>query len=244
MLTEVTAIILAGGKGTRIRSLYPDVPKPMIPIRNKPFLYWVTVFLARAGVSHFVYSTGYFGDQIAAWARDDNLPGIVRSTVHENEPLGTGGGLINCLQAVNSEWVLVANGDSLCLSGMDALLAITRRDNVVGGLIGVHIDDTSRYGSLDLTAQGRLTAFREKAPGRGHINAGTYLFRKDALMALGRRGACSIEQDVFPELIARGGHLQAVLVRDAPFIDIGTPETVAQADAFISANASSFAWPA
>jgi D-glycero-alpha-D-manno-heptose 1-phosphate guanylyltransferase len=242
MSSDVSAVILVGGKGTRIRALYAGVPKPMIQVRSQPFLYWSTVFLARAGVHRFVYSTGYLGEQIAAWCDHSTLPGLQRTTCHESEPLGTGGGLLNCLDQCG-DWVLVANGDSLCLGGIDELLALVGRPDMTGGLIGLFVDDAARYGSLDLDPDGRLSAFREKVPGRGHINAGTYLFRTDTLRAFGKARPCSIEKDLLPEIIASGGHLQAVLVKDAPFIDIGTPETVVQADAFIAANGASFAWP-
>jgi len=96
-ISGVSAVILAGGRGTRIQHLNPDSPKPMIVCCGQPFLYWVTANFAKAGLRRFIYSTGYKGEQIARWCKDRTMPGIERTACHEAAPLGTGGGLINCL---------------------------------------------------------------------------------------------------------------------------------------------------
>ncbi len=119
----VTAVVLAGGRGTRIRGLYPDVPKPMIEVAGKPFLHWVTAHLVRAGVRDFVYSTGYLGDQIADWCGNEDFPGVRRRACPEAEPLGTGGGLLNCLDICRDE-ILTINGDSLCVGGVSEILQL------------------------------------------------------------------------------------------------------------------------
>lgn len=242
-LEDVTVVVLAGGLGTRIRALHPTVPKPLVPVAGRPFLYWLTAYLARTGLNDFVYSTGYLGDQIAAWTADDTLPGLTRRARHETAPLGTGGGLLNCLDLCR-EWILVANGDSLCLGGVEALLAMRERTGLAGGVVGVFQEDAARYGSLDFDAHdGRLRRFLEKVPGRGYINSGLYLFRTQALAALQWEGPSSIEKDLIPGMLAAGERLEVAPVPLAPFIDIGTPETVAAGGAFIDAHGDQFAWP-
>ncbi|TCR70035.1 sugar phosphate nucleotidyltransferase [Bosea sp. BK604] len=229
---NVTAVILAGGQGTRIRALFPDVPKPLIPVAGRPFLDWLTAYLAAAGLRSFVYSTGYKGSQIADWCRNGAFPDCRRISVYEDQPLGTGGGLLNCVDDA-ADWLLVANGDGLCMTGIDALLALRHEPEVDGGLIGVHVADTSPYGSLDSDEAGRLLRFREKQPGTGYVNSGIYLFRKSILEPLRRQGASSLERDLIPEMLAAGRTLKVVRCAEAPFIDIGTPEAVARADEFV-----------
>jgi D-glycero-alpha-D-manno-heptose 1-phosphate guanylyltransferase len=242
-LSDITAVLLAGGQGTRIRELYPDVPKPMVPVAGKPFLHWVTAYIARHGVRSFVYSTGYKGEQIEKWCADGSMPGLTRQVCQEHEPLGTAGGLMNCLERCGS-WILVANGDSLCLGGTGEILSLQTRDGIAGGIVGVLRDDTSRYGSLDIDDAGRLRAFREKVPGRGYVNAGVYLFSRSALMPLRSDRPSSIERDLIPGLLDDGAIIQSVMLPDTPFIDIGTPETVAEADSFIRTHEAQFSWPA
>jgi D-glycero-alpha-D-manno-heptose 1-phosphate guanylyltransferase len=203
----------------------------MIPIAGRPFLFWLTTWLAAQGPTHFVYSTGWRADQIEAWCRDD-FRGITRICRRELEPLGTGGGLLNCVDLCRN-WTLVANGDGLCMAGITELLRLRHAAGIGGALVGVPVDDTSRYGSLAIEGGGRLTAFKEKAPGSGFINSGFYLFRTELLRGLQRPGASSIERDLIPEMIASGVELKVILLPETAFIDIGTPESLALAEDFI-----------
>jgi NDP-sugar pyrophosphorylase family protein len=228
---DTTAVILAGGKGTRLKDLFPGVPKPLVPVAGHPFLHWLTLWLAKHGLNHFVYSTGFLAEMIEQWAQDESLPGLQRECCRENEPLGTGGGLLNCLDLCR-DWILVANGDGLVIAGIDELLALRGLD-CDGGLIGVRVDDTARFGSLTVGQDGMLLGFQEKVPGAGLINGGIYLFHKRLLSAFERPCAMSIETELFPRLLAQGAHLKVIAKDDAPFIDIGTPETVREAEAFV-----------
>jgi D-glycero-alpha-D-manno-heptose 1-phosphate guanylyltransferase len=228
---DVTALVLAGGRGTRIQAIHPDIPKPMVPVAGKPFLHWLTLWLARHGLDHFVYSTGFRADAIDAWIHDDEFPALTRIARPEDSPLGTGGGLFNSLDACR-DWVLVVNGDGLVMGGISELLALRHLAGIDGALLGVDVEDTSRYGSLEIDAAQRLTGFQEKVPGQGTINGGLYLFRKSFLDAHRVHGPSSIERDLFPSFIRRHADLRVVRTT-APFIDIGTPETLRQAETFI-----------
>lgn len=242
MLKGVSVLLLAGGLGTRIRDIHPDLPKPLVPAHGRPFLYWVTAYFARHGLRDFIYSAGYRGDQIAAWSQDGALPGLTRRTIIEDAPLGTGGALMFCLDYCQ-EWILVANGDSLCLNGLPDLINLLSQKDLAGGILGVYQADTSRYGSLEIGEDGQLKAFREKQPGSGYVNAGVYLFNKSALRRLGVSGVLSIEQDIIPHLLDQGRRLVTIRLTNSPFLDIGTPETVVQAADFIKTHAALFALP-
>jgi D-glycero-alpha-D-manno-heptose 1-phosphate guanylyltransferase len=230
---DVSVVILAGGRGTRLQGLHPDTPKPMIEVAGEPFLHWLTVWIARQGLRHFVYSTGYMSEQIEAWAQNGAFPELLRQCRHEETPLGTGGALLNCLDLCR-DWVLVANGDSLVMGGISELLALVQSARNDGGLFGVEVEDTARYGSLGVTHDGKLTGFSEKVSGKGLINAGVYLFRTALLREIMPQGACSIEYDLFPRLIESHADLRVVRLSDAPFIDIGTPATLEQAKHFVT----------
>lgn len=231
MRDAVTVVVLAGGKGTRLRGLFPDLPKPLVPVAGQPFLHWLTRWIANHGPQHFVYSTGYMADQIEAWSTNGQMPDLNRVCRREETPLGTGGGLLNCLDLC-SDWVMAANGDGLVMDGIAEILALMQT-GADGGILGVEVPDASRFGSLRVDDDGRLTGFAEKMEGAGLINGGLYIFRKSLLAKIYRPGPVSMETELFPEMITVGANLQVVSRKDAPFIDIGTPETVVQAEDFI-----------
>ena len=123
-VSDVTVVLLAGGQGTRIRALYPDSPKPMVPVAGRPFLHWVTAYFARARLAPLRLFHRLPERADRGVVRDGSMPGLVREVCREQTPLGTGGGLLNCLEKCGP-WILVANGDSLCLGGMPELLSRT-----------------------------------------------------------------------------------------------------------------------
>jgi D-glycero-alpha-D-manno-heptose 1-phosphate guanylyltransferase len=227
----VTALILAGGRGTRIHELYPNTPKPLIPIAGQPFLYWLTRWIHQHGVNKFIYSAGYLADQIEDWTQNDSFPSLSRTVRKEERPLGTGGALLHGLDR-SAEWSLVANGDGLVMGGIDALLD-QRFQTVDGALIGIEVADAARYGSLETDADGRLLAFREKVSGSGLINGGLYLLRTELFSNQFTATPQSLERDIFPSLISGGARISVVNAGSAPFIDIGTPDSLKEAEGFV-----------
>jgi D-glycero-alpha-D-manno-heptose 1-phosphate guanylyltransferase len=127
----------------------------------------------------------------------------------------------------------LANGDSLVLADLRPAWAMLADESTDGVVVGLEVADASRYGRLDVTDDGRLLRFSEKQPGSGLINAGIYLLRRRLLDRFPRRTPLSMEHDVFPALLDGGARLRVHRCQ-APFLDIGTPETVAQADSFIT----------
>ena len=228
---QITAVVLAGGRGTRIAGLYPDIPKPMVPVCGRPFLHWVTGWLAGQGIRDIVYSVGYRAEQIEQWVEGAQGNWDVRlRCVRENEPLGTGGGVLQCL-ALCADRVLVVNGDSLTPIELAPLIARAARCD--GALLGVKVQDAARYGTLTLNGDGRLLKFAEKRPGAGVINAGLYLLSRSLLEDFPRDRKLSMEEEILPSLIGRGVNLGCEVAENAPFLDIGTPESVGQAEAFV-----------
>ena len=164
---QVTAVVLAGGFGTRIQHLLPTLPKPMAPVAGKPFVEWVVRYLAQQGIHRIVLSTGHLAETIERHFQSQPVKGVATRCVAETRPLGTAGGFCNALRHSNEKpaaW-LVLNGDSLVLAELAGLFRLLSEANVAGAVLGVPMADASRYGTITLDAEGGLTSFNEKKSG-------------------------------------------------------------------------------
>lgn len=238
---KITAVVLAGGFGTRIQHLLQNLPKPMAPVAGRPFLDWVVRYVARQGVQRVILSTGYLAETVERYFQANAVDGISVSCVPETTPLGTAGGFLNAAAAETGNpggW-LVLNGDSLALAPLDPLFETLVNPDLDGAILGVAMQDASRYGTLIQNEAGELKGFGEKRPGSGIINAGVYLFRSSLLETWPKSRPLSFETDVFPMLAARQVRLKVCLT-DAPFLDIGTPESLPQAENFVGENRAFF----
>ena len=232
------AIILAGGRGTRISHLQPNLPKPMIPAGGAPFLEWVIRHFASQGVRRFAISLGHLADVAESYFRNRPADELVITTVRETEPLGTGGGFVFAqFSAGNADPLILANGDSLVLANLRGAWQLIEDARVDGVVVGLEVEDAARYGGLQTDSDGRLLRFNEKQPGRGLINAGVYFFRRRVLASFPQRRPLSMDTDVFPELLRQGAN-EMVHRCCAPFLDIGTPESLPEADQFLAHH-----WP-
>ena len=233
----MTAVALAGGFGTRIRHVLPDLPKPMAPVCGRPFVEWVVRYLARQGVTRVVISTGYLAEKIEGHFARTGINGVTVRCYPETTPLGTAGGFLNAAGLSGDApgaW-LVLNGDSLILSGFEGMIAALGEGRAAGAIMGRRVEDASRYGTLEFGGDGGLTRFAEKRPGSGVINAGVYLLRGELLERIGGERPLNFEQDVFPDLIKGGANLQ-VVEAEGEFLDIGTEESLKEAEGFILQN--------
>jgi NDP-sugar pyrophosphorylase family protein len=240
-VSKVVAVVLAGGFGTRVQHLLPNLPKPMAAVAGKPFLEWVVRYLANQGVKKVVISTGYLSEVVARHFHSQPVSGVITQCVAESGPLGTAGGFLHAARASGEDpeaW-LVWNGDSLAFVGLEALLRSLASPDSAGVVVGKELPDTSRYGTLSCDSAGGLVGFAEKQPGKGIVSAGIYVFRDWSLKEFPGHLPLSFEKDVFPALLARQMRLQ-VHLSDAPFLDVGTPETLPQAEAFIRMNERRF----
>lgn len=239
---QITAVVLAGGFGTRIKHLLGDLPKPMAGVNGKPFVEWVVRYLAAQGIRNVILSTGHLAETVEKHFAPQPVKNVRVTCVPETTPLGTAGGFLNAANSAKEKpaaW-LVLNGDSLVIAPLAGLFASLDEPQIEGGILGVPMADASRFGTLSQNAAGDLSGFNEKKLGAGNINAGVYLFRDSALKKFPKKTPLSFEVDVFPTLIHSGARLKTVLSK-APFLDIGTPESLPQAESFIQNNLAHFA---
>jgi NDP-sugar pyrophosphorylase family protein len=227
-LSPSEVIVLAGGAGTRLRGVLPDVPKVLAPIGGRPFLHRLFETLAEQGVERVVLATGYAAEAVEAAAQASRAAiDVVFS--REQEPLGTGGAIAQAFDLIKGSRAWVMNGDSYCDADLSSVAQHASASPDDAWLIAVKVEDASRFGTLELDGS-HVLRFLEKSgsAASGWINAGIYILPR----ALMTKGAASIERDLFPKWAAQG-RLHAVSVQ-ARFIDIGTPESLAFADAFFA----------
>lgn len=217
-------IVLAGGMGTRLRSVVSELPKCMAPVAGRPFLDYVVTSLEASGFGHIILSLGYKHEYIEEWAAARKSRARITCVV-ESEPLGTGGGVRYALSKATEEDVFVLNGDTYLDVSFRGLLRRHKASGTVATLALKPMRNFDRYGEVALDGD-RISAFREKRHcDEGLINAGVYLIRRDALDALPDR--FSIEKDFFEKEVPRG--TLAGFVSDGYFIDIGIPEDYSRA---------------
>ena len=238
---QITAVILAGGFGTRIKHLLGDLPKPMAPVLGRPFVEWIVRYLAVQGIRNVVLSTGHLAATVENHFAPQPVKNVRVSCVPETTPLGTAGGFLNAASHAKEKpaaW-LVLNGDSLVVAPLGEMFSSLDQPGIEGAILGVPMADASRFGTISQNANGDLAGFNEKKSGAGNINAGGYLIRDATLGKFPAKTPLSFETDVFPALIRGGARLKTVLSQ-APFIDIGTPESLPQAEDFIRKNFAQF----
>ncbi len=217
-----TCVILAGGLGTRLRSVVSDLPKCLAPVGSRSFLDIQIHALAAAGVDDVVLSLGHLAEKVIA-AIGPAVAGIGVRHVVERELLGTGGAIAHVLDTLGLDEVLVANGDTYLEGDLAAMLApLDRAAGELFRMAVVPVPDRARFGGVEVDSAGRVVGFLEKGrSGPGHINAGLYRLCRAALPRH-LTGAYSLESDVLPTLVQRA-ELRAQAI-DGAFIDIGVPD--------------------
>src|SRR6266542_2153337 len=206
------AILLVGGEGTRLRPLTETIPKPLVPLVDRPFLGHVLDHLSRHGVEEVLLSSPYLEGVFEAFlARRRSGPAV--TWVAEPIPLGTGGATANAARTLR-ETFLVLNGDILTDMDLSALLADHRARGAMATIALSRVDDARQYGLVTADEAGRVLEFREKPvdPAPGLVNVGTYV----------------IEPEAFPGLIDSGATVHA-FVSHGYWMDLGTPENYLQA---------------
>jgi D-glycero-alpha-D-manno-heptose 1-phosphate guanylyltransferase len=225
------AIILAGGFGTRIKELFPDIPKPLIPINEVPFLDLLIKQLSLLKwIDRVILAVGYKAECIQEHyqKRKPHLP--IEFSI-EIKPLGTGGALKQAFKKVLSDQVLVLNGDSYLEFELQKLKEKHLEMSADATLGFIKVNNTKRFGALDIDEEnGKVNRFEEKNVeiSHGYINGGIYLFKKMLFQEyIIPEQSFSLEKDLFP-LVASRGKLFGVLC-DKTFIDIGTKDSYLQA---------------
>lgn len=219
------AIVLAGGFGTRLRQVVPDLPKPMAPVAGRPFLEILLSDLARKGVRRVVLSLGFMAEKIQSHF-GGHFAGMDIVHVVEAVPLGTGGGVRLAMEQCEEDHVFVFNGDTFLDLEVEAVEQHWRNHcNPI--IVGREVPDTARYGRL-LTEMTRVIGFTEKGvSGPGLINAGCYVFNKGQLDEFPLNMAFSLETGYLAGVVQN--KLIDVFVTAGRFIDIGVPEDYVRA---------------
>ena len=220
------AIVLAGGLGTRLRSVVADLPKPLAPVCGRPFVAYLLDLLANHGMRRAVLATGYLGEQVES-ALGTSWQGMELIYSHEPEPLGTGGAIALALQHIYGTACFVLNGDTYLKLDYAAFDAQTRRHDAALGIALAEVADAARYGAVEI-GNGCVHAFAEKGRhGPGYINAGVYLIKRELLDAFPSGSRFSFETDVMQPMVGR--RTVAAFTATQGFIDIGVPEDYARA---------------
>lgn len=221
ILKHTEAIILAGGFGTRLRTVLPDLPKCMAPVHGKPFLEAMLQYLWAEGIEDIVLSLGYRHQSILDYISRHHPNRSIRWVV-EDEPLGTGGAIALALDETNAEKVFVLNGDTFFDARLQQLEQFHAKHRADVSLVVKHMHDADRYGTLDVNEDHRITGFREKEPdSRGLINGGVYLIDRRQFNPRVLPHKFSFEKDF---LAAKTGELRLYAQeQDVYFIDIGIP---------------------
>ena len=214
------AIVLAGGLGTRLRSVVSDLPKPMAPVGDRPFLALLFDQLLRHGCTRTFVSVGYKADSIIGHFGSD-YRGMAIDYVREDEPLGTGGGLRLALAAIDEARALVLNGDTYFDIDLGAIYAQHVDDGRTATLVLRRLEEADRYGAV-LVQVGVITGFQAAGrSGPALINGGTYVLQRGLFDDFDLPGVFSFEQDFLQPHVAdlRPG----AVIADGLFVDIGVP---------------------
>lgn len=225
----MTAFVLAGGLGTRLRPRFGDLPKGLAPVGGRPFLAHVLAWLGSHGVRDVVLCTGYGADEVREALGDGSSEGVRLTYSVEPEPLGTGGALKfaqNCVPGPS----FVVNGDTLAPCDLWRLERRRWEKGALGAVALYRVEDAKSRGRVERDSGGRVTRFTEKDDqfeGPAWVSGGVYAF-SPAVWRMFPDGVSSLEHEVLPKLAA-SGRLEC-LEEAGEFYDIGTPEEWARAE--------------
>lgn len=223
---QVDAVVLVGGKGTRLRPLTLSAPKPMLPTAGLPFLTHLLSRIAAAGIEHVILGTSYKPAVFEAEFGDGSALGLQIEYVTEEHPLGTGGGIANIAGKLRNDTAMVFNGDVLSGADLAQLLDFHRSNRADVTLQLVRVGDPRAFGCVPTDEEDRVVAFLEKTedPPTDQINAGCYVFERNVIDRIPQGREVSVEREVFPALLADGDCKIYGYVDASYWRDMGTPE--------------------
>jgi len=229
-LSSLTAAVLVGGRGTRLRPVVSDRPKILVEILNKPFLAYLLDQLAAVKIRKVVLCTGYMAESVRN-TFGTSYSGLNLVYSHESRPLGTGGALRLALPLLEADTVLAMNGDSYCEADLAAFAEWHRQKKADISILLAKLSDTKRFGRVRIDPAARVIQFEEKdgPPGPGTINAGVYCLKRSVLETITPNRKVSLEREFFPSRVGKELYGYEAGKR---FIDIGTPEAYASAEKF------------
>ena len=232
-MKTLDSIILAGGLGTRLREVVPELPKALAPVNNKPFLDIILSALSKwECIEKVVIAVGYMADKIIERYKDTSRYNFKILFSVEEELLGTGGAIKKVLPQTETDNVLVLNGDSYVETDLYDLVKKHMEMNASMTIVLREVENASRYGRVKLNSDNRIACFEEKTPepSKGYINAGMYLIKRKLFDEVKDNIVISLEKELLPIFIKKGvyGYISC-----GKFIDIGIPETYKIADKYL-----------
>jgi D-glycero-alpha-D-manno-heptose 1-phosphate guanylyltransferase len=231
-----SAVILAGGLGTRLRSAVPHLPKPMAPINGRPFLEHQIRYWSAQGINHFVLSVGYSYKTIIDYF-GPQFEGVSLEYVIEDKPLGTGGGLILASKKVSQEEnFLLLNGDTYFEIELKNLINFSNKTDADWCFSLFRTGEVGRYLGMNILPSGQITSLLADSGSLERLaNGGIYLVNPRALslIPLPAGDRLSLEEDIFPMAMAMGQRFYGVEFQNT-FIDIGVPDDYYRASAFLA----------
>lgn len=233
-LQDCTAVILAGGLGTRLRSVVSDRPKPLAEVNGRPFITYLLEQLINSGLKRVVLCTGYKGEMIES-VLGQRWRSLTLIYSQEPTPLGTGGAIRLAVSQLQSEIALVMNGDSYCEVDFAVLWAQHQRSPQGCTIVLTQVQDVQRFGQVKLAASQQVLQFQEKGKnsGSGWINAGIYLLNVPIIKSIPKHQNFSLERDLLMNLVNQDQ--VHGFTTQGRFIDIGRPESYAQAQSLFTA---------
>jgi NDP-sugar pyrophosphorylase family protein len=232
VLDSVDVVVLAGGLGTRLGAVLPELPKILAPIAGRPFLDYLLEWLAGQGSRRVILALGSRAGAVLRHLEAHSFKPLEIVTAVEPHPLGTAGAIGFALPSLASDPVLVMNGDTLVDADLTAFVTSHRRDGAAASVLCARVAHPQRYGSVEIDSAGKVARFREKnstaAP--SWVNAGVYLFNRSVLTAIAKLERGSLERDVLEAMPAGSIH---AFKSPGRFLDIGTPESFDTAAAFL-----------
>jgi NDP-sugar pyrophosphorylase family protein len=244
------ALILAGGKGTRLRPLTVYTPKPVVPVVNRPLLLYQIEVLKRAGITDITLSLSYQPDKIEHVIGSGSEHGVQIRYVTESSPMGTAGAYRFAVGSSN-ETTLVFNGDVITDIDVASLIDFHRSNGSVATLTLAPVADPSRYGLVPVGKDGRIDRFVEKPTDQDRakikantINAGVYVLEPEVLEMIPEGTNRSFEYDIFPTIIESKRPFFGYVIKDEYWRDIGTPASYLEAHHdFLNGKLSGFGPP-
>ena len=215
------AIILAGGMGTRLQKIVTDVPKPMAPVNNKPFLFYLLRWISNFPVEKIILSTGYKSESIFDYF-GNSFENIRLKYVKDEEPLGTGGAVIKALKSTRGKDILILNGDTWFPVNLNEFYSFHLKNNYIFSIALKRMKKISRYGSVEINGDTIVRFNEKKYCAEGLINGGIYLVNRQFFESRQLPDVFSLEKELLAE--EAGTSVLKGMVFDVPFIDIGIPE--------------------
>lgn len=234
-LNQIDAVILCGGRGTRLRKTIKGIPKPMAKIGDRPFLEILIDYLSSFGIRRFILATGYRSNVISDFFRKNRKKGLKILVCSENKPLGTGGALKNAKRLIHSDPFIVLNGDSFARLNPFDLLIFHRNNRALISMVITKSRKSQDSGIVEISKDAKIIGFLEKPESSraGYNNCGVYVCGRKVFNTFPLSKKFSLERDYFPKIVNK--RLYGYVINDS-FMDIGTPERYKKANKVLAGH--------